>query len=84
LPMVIEIVVCRASWRPFYQCLSWRFVMREFIGSILGVKELARYLGYSEITIYRLVEAGRIPARKVGAQWRFLKDEIDCWLREKR
>lgn len=58
--------------------------MREFIGSIMGVKELARYLGYSEITIYRLVEAGRIPARKVGAQWRFLKDEIDRWLREKR
>ena len=57
--------------------------MREFIGNAFGVKELAQYMGISVVTIYRLVERGGIPARKVGGQWRFLKDEIDRWLRER-
>ena len=56
--------------------------MKEFLG-VMGIKELARYLSVAEITVYRLVEKGEIPAKKVGAQWRFLKEEVDRWLREK-
>lgn len=58
--------------------------MREFVGSTFGVKELAKYLGVAEITVYRLTEQGRIPAKKVGAQWRYLKSSIDEWLKERR
>jgi excisionase family DNA binding protein len=58
--------------------------MREYIGTgVLGVKELARYMAVSEITVYRLLEKGRIPGKKVGAQWRFLKSEIDDWLKDR-
>jgi excisionase family DNA binding protein len=58
-------------------------MLTEFRGATMGVKELAVYVGVSQITIYRLVERGQIPAKKVGAQWRFVKDEIDRWLRER-
>ncbi len=56
--------------------------MREFAGSTFGVKELAKYLGVAPITVYRLTEAGKIPAKKVGAQWRYLKSSIDEWLKD--
>ncbi len=56
--------------------------MKEFLG-VMGIKELARYLGVAEITIYRLVEKGKIPGKKVGAQWRFLKEDVDAYLRER-
>jgi excisionase family DNA binding protein len=49
----------------------------------MGVKELARYLGVAEITVYRLVEKGELPGRKVGAQWRFSKEKIDEWLKQR-
>jgi excisionase family DNA binding protein len=58
--------------------------MREFLGSTFGVKELAKYLGVAEVTIYRLTERGKIPAKKVGAQWRYLKTSIDEWMRERQ
>ncbi len=57
--------------------------MKEFMGSTMSIKELAVYLGVAQITAYRLVEAGKIHGKKVGAQWRFLKSEIDAWLKEK-
>ena len=57
--------------------------MREFIGSTFGVKEIAKYLGVSAITVYRLTEKGKIPAKKVGAQWRYLKEEVDRWMRDR-
>ncbi len=57
--------------------------MKEIRGSAFGVKELAKYLDIAEITVYRLSEKGKIPGRKVGAQWRYVKDQIDQWLRER-
>ncbi len=49
---------------------------------LLTVRELAEYLGLSEITIYRKVKAGEIPAKKIGGSWRFPKDLIDEWLKK--
>jgi len=48
---------------------------------ILKAPDLAEYLGVARITIYRLTEKGKIPGHKVGGQWRFIKKEIDQWLR---
>ena len=31
-------------------------------------------------TVYRLIKAGKIPAVRVGRQWRFRKTDIDAWL----
>ncbi len=44
------------------------------------MKEVADYLRVTEKTIYRLLRRGKIPATKVGHQWRFGKALIDEWL----
>ena len=41
----------------------------------------AEYLDVSSVTIYRWLEKGRIPAHRVGKQWRFKLSEIDEWVR---
>lgn len=37
---------------------------------IMTLQQLAAYLCLSKSTIYRLVQTGRLPAFKVGRQWR--------------
>lgn len=45
------------------------------IPEIVNVEELADYLRVTEQTIYNMLKAGKIPALKVGREWRFrLKD----------
>jgi excisionase family DNA binding protein len=43
-------------------------------------EEAASYLRVTKKTIYRLARLGKIPATKVGQQWRFPKAELDRWL----
>ncbi len=50
---------------------------------LMTLEEVANYLRVTKKTIYRLLERGGIPAMKVGRQWRFDKDSIDTWLRQK-
>jgi len=56
--------------------------MNEF--QYMTVKEVARYLRLAEITIYRLAEKKDLPGYKAGRLWRFIKNEIDDWLRSRR
>lgn len=49
--------------------------------SILTAKDVAKYLRMHVITVYRLAEQGKIPAFKVGRQWRFYREVIDEWAR---
>jgi len=42
--------------------------------------EAASYLRVTKKTIYRLARLGRMPATKVGQQWRFHKVKVDEWL----
>lgn len=51
---------------------------------LLTTHELQEFLRLDRITIYRMVQAGRIPAMKVGGQWRFSKPAIEEWLRSQR
>jgi len=46
----------------------------------LTIEECVKYLKMSVSTIYRLAQQGKIPATKVGNQWRFQKKKIDEWL----
>ena len=50
----------------------------------LTVKDVAEYLQLSPDQIYRLAQQGRIPASKVGARWRFKRENIDRWMEEQR
>lgn len=47
---------------------------------VLTLEETAKYLKIAKPTLYRLLEDGKIPAFKVGNQWRFTKELIDKWL----
>jgi excisionase family DNA binding protein len=46
-----------------------------------SVEEIAEHLGVSKETIYRWVEKGKIPASKVGRQWKFKVSEVDEWVK---
>lgn len=50
---------------------------------IFDVYEVANYLGFGVTKIYILIAKKDIPASKVGKQYRFLRSEIDKWLKEK-
>jgi excisionase family DNA binding protein len=52
------------------------------MAKLMTVGEVADYLRVTEKTIYRLLERRRIPAAKVGRQWRFNTASIDKWLRQ--
>lgn len=47
----------------------------------LSVDEIATHLGVSKVSIYKWVEAGKIPGHKVGRQWKFQVSEVDGWVR---
>ncbi len=47
---------------------------------VMTAKQLADYLQLNELTIYKRVQLGEIPAVKVGRALRFKKDIIDKWL----
>src|ERR1700741_1738584 len=48
--------------------------------TFLTTEEVLDYLQVNLRTVYRLVKAGKIPAVRVGRQWRFPKRDIDRWL----
>lgn len=50
----------------------------------LTTEEVLEYLQVNLRTVYRLIKAGRIPAVRVGRQWRFRKRDIDAWLDSQR
>lgn len=50
---------------------------------IMTVEELAAYLRVHPSTIYRALKFHRIPAFRMGADWRFIREEIDKWCIEK-
>lgn len=50
---------------------------------IMTAQNLADYLHLHPLTIQRYAREGRIPAFKIGADWRFHKKYIEKWLRQK-
>ncbi len=47
---------------------------------LMNIHEVARYLGVSPRTVYRLVSRGELKAYKVGSLWRFRREEVDAML----
>jgi excisionase family DNA binding protein len=52
--------------------------------TFLTTGEVLEYLQVNLRTVYRLIKAGKIPAVRVGRQWRFRKRDIDAWLESQR
>ena len=50
---------------------------------IMDIKELSEYLGIGKSKIYSLIRMKKIPASRIGRQYRFSKDVVDSWLKDK-
>lgn len=46
----------------------------------LTVEEVAKRFGVNVTTVYRLVQKGKLPAFKVGNQWRFAEARLREWI----
>jgi excisionase family DNA binding protein len=47
---------------------------------VLTIREVAEYLKVTEKTVYSLAQRRRIPAFKVGGQWRFRREDMESWI----
>ncbi len=52
--------------------------------TFLTTEEVLDYLQVNLRTVYRLIKAGKIPAVRVGRQWRFKREDLDAWLDSQR
>jgi excisionase family DNA binding protein len=43
---------------------------------IMTVSEVAEYFKISEVTTYKLVQEGKIPAFKIGRHWRVKRSDL--------
>jgi excisionase family DNA binding protein len=53
------------------------------VGELRTLEQVARYLNVDKFTVYRLITQKKIPAFKVGNQWRFKQEMVDAWLMAK-
>ena len=51
--------------------------------ALLTVRHLQDLLQVDRITIYRMLDDGRLRGFKVGGQWRFSRQAIEGWLHER-
>ena len=47
---------------------------------LLTIQEAAKYLDIHPITLYKWVENKKIPAAKLGKNWRFKKEKLEAWI----
>lgn len=58
--------------------------MLDELDTLLTTRQLQRLLQVDRITIYRMLQDGRLEGFKVGGQWRFSRQAIDRWLKEQQ
>jgi excisionase family DNA binding protein len=51
--------------------------------NLLTLSEVASILKISQKTVQRMIHKGKIPAFKIGGQWRFLESRFGEWLQER-
>ena len=51
--------------------------------AVMTIKEVAHYLSVHPMTVYKMAQQGKIPAFKIGSDWRFHKKFIDKWIEKK-
>lgn len=52
----------------------------DFNRDILTISQVAQYLQLSEMTTYKLVHDGTMPAFKIGSHWRVKKSDLDSFI----
>jgi excisionase family DNA binding protein len=52
------------------------------MAKVLTLEEMADFLHVHPSTVYRLLKNRRIPAFKVGSDWRFNQESIEQWVKK--
>jgi excisionase family DNA binding protein len=52
-------------------------------GRFLTVAEVARMLRVSNMTVYRLVNGGELPAVRIGKSYRLREDDVDKYIADR-
>ena len=63
-----------------------RVAKKPFLGEVpevMDIKALAQYLGMGRSKIYGLIRLKKVPASRIGRQYRFSKALVDAWLKER-
>ncbi len=50
---------------------------------LLTVAETCRYLKITPRTLYRYIQDRQLPGFKLGKEWRFVRSDLERWLRER-
>jgi excisionase family DNA binding protein len=53
------------------------------MADLLTTKQLLELLQLDRTTVYRMLSEGRLPGFKIGGQWRFSRQEIEAWMKER-
>lgn len=51
---------------------------------IMTISQVAKYLQISDMTTYKLVQEGKIPAFKVGRHWRVKKVDLSEFIEKQK
>lgn len=46
-----------------------------------SVEDVALHLGVAKDSVYRWIDAQRLPAHRIGKLWKFKLSEVDDWVR---
>ena len=50
---------------------------------LMTVEETCRYLKITPRTLYRYLQSRQIPAFKLGKEWRFVRSDLEQWIRDR-
>ena len=55
---------------------------KEPKSELMTAEETCRYLKITPRTLYRYLRSRQIPAFKLGKEWRFVRSDLEQWIRE--
>jgi excisionase family DNA binding protein len=56
---------------------------KENKSELMTAEETCRYLKITPRTLYRYLRNHQIPAFKLGKEWRFVRSDLEQWIRER-
>ena len=56
---------------------------REPKSELMTAEETCRYLKITPRTLYRYLRTRQIPAFKLGKEWRFVRSDLEQWIRNR-
>jgi excisionase family DNA binding protein len=56
---------------------------KEPKSEIMTAEETCRYLKITPRTLYRYLRNRQIPAFKLGKEWRFVRSDLEQWIRDR-